>query len=62
MVIIFCWQVLPADAPDFEEASLRACDLIAAEDPHIGKVPGSRGPSRSNSRWRGKSPNKKATS
>jgi hypothetical protein len=33
------WQVLPADAPDFEEAALRACELIAAGDPRIGKVP-----------------------
>ena len=33
------WQVLPADAPDFEEAGLRACELIAARDPRIGKVP-----------------------
>ena len=36
------WQVLPADAPDFEEAVLRACDLIIARDPRIGKVPPSR--------------------
>jgi len=36
------WQVLPADAPDFEEAALRACELIAAKDPRIGKVPKSR--------------------
>jgi len=33
------WQVLPADAPDFEEASLRACRLVLAGDPRIGKVP-----------------------
>jgi hypothetical protein len=33
------WQVLPVDAPDFEEAALRACELIAAKDPRIGKVP-----------------------
>jgi hypothetical protein len=33
------WQLLAADAPDFEEAALRACDLIAARDPRIGKVP-----------------------
>ena len=33
------WQVLPADATDFEEAALRACDLIRARDPRIGKVP-----------------------
>jgi hypothetical protein len=33
------WQVLPADSPDFEEAALRACELIMARDPRIGKVP-----------------------
>ncbi len=36
------WQVLPADSPDFEQAALRACELIAARDPRIGKVPKSR--------------------
>ncbi len=41
------WQVLPADAPDFEEASLRACELVIAGDPRIGKVPGTRRASRS---------------
>jgi len=33
------WQVLPAEAPDFEEATLHACELIIARDPRIGKVP-----------------------
>lgn len=33
------WQILPADSPDFEEAALRACELIAAGDPRIGRVP-----------------------
>lgn len=33
------WQVLPADAPDFEAAALRACELVAAKDPRIGKIP-----------------------
>jgi hypothetical protein len=33
------WQLLAADAPDFEQASLRACELILAGDPRIGKVP-----------------------
>jgi hypothetical protein len=47
------WQVLPADAPDFEEAALRACELIAAKDPRIGKVPKARRPSASK---RGKVP------
>jgi hypothetical protein len=41
------WQVLPCDAPDFEEAALRACELIVARDPRIGKVPGARRASRS---------------
>jgi hypothetical protein len=36
------WQVLPADAPDFEEAALRACERILAQDPRIGKLPGAR--------------------
>ena len=36
------WQVLPADAPDFEESAVRACELIAARDPRIGKVPKAR--------------------
>ncbi|HTV51430.1 MAG TPA: hypothetical protein VME21_09590 [Steroidobacteraceae bacterium] len=33
------WQVLPADAADFEEAALRACRLIVARDPRIGNIP-----------------------
>ena len=32
------WQILPADAPDFEESALRACALIVAGDPRIGKL------------------------
>ena len=36
------WQVLSANAPDFEEAALRACEFIVAGDPRIGKVPASR--------------------
>jgi hypothetical protein len=36
------WQVLPCDAPDFESAALRACELVLAGDPRIGKVPGTR--------------------
>lgn len=36
------WQILPADAKDFEESTLRACDLILAGDPRIGKVPSPR--------------------
>jgi hypothetical protein len=41
---VTAWQVLPADAPDFEETALRACELVLAGDPRIGKVPGSRRP------------------
>lgn len=44
------WQVLPADAPDFEEAALRACEFVLARDPRIGKVPGARRASRSGSK------------
>ena len=36
------WQVLPADAEDFEQAALHACELVLAGDPRIGKVPGAR--------------------
>ena len=44
------WQVLPADAPDFEAAALRACELVLVGDPRIGKVPGARQASRSKSK------------
>lgn len=47
------WQLLPADAPDFEVAALRACDLVLARDPRIGKIPNSR---RAKSRQGAKSP------
>jgi hypothetical protein len=33
------WQILPVDAPDFEESVRHACELIRAGDPRIGKVP-----------------------
>jgi len=36
------WQVLPANAPDFEEAAIRACELVIGGDPRIGKIPSSR--------------------
>jgi len=49
------WQVLPADTPDFEEAALRACELVLARDPRIGKVPKARRASRLTSRKRAKS-------
>lgn len=33
------YQILPADSPDFESAVMRACELVAKDDPRIGKVP-----------------------
>ena len=36
------WQLLPADAADFEEAALHACELILAGDARIGKIPKAR--------------------
>jgi hypothetical protein len=39
---ITSWQVLPSESPDFEEAALRACELVLARDPRIGKIPKSR--------------------
>src|SRR5436305_7575741 len=57
---VTCWQVLPVDAPDFESAALRACELVLAGDPRIGKIPGSR---TSKSRAKaGKSPKQVKTS
>jgi len=38
------WQVLPVDAPDFEESALRVCELVIAGDLRIGKIPGKRRP------------------
>ena len=46
------WQVIPAGAADFEEAALRACDLVLAGDPRIGKVPGARRASASKQKTR----------
>jgi hypothetical protein len=40
------WQVLPADASDFEESALRACELVLARDSRIGRVPARRSISR----------------
>ena len=37
---VTAWQVLPVDAPDFEESALRACELVVAGDSRIGKIPG----------------------
>jgi hypothetical protein len=38
------WQVLPAEADDFEASVLHACALVRAGDPRIGKIPASRRP------------------
>src|ERR1700731_2786688 len=50
------WQVLPADAKDFEQAALRACELVLAGDPRIGRVPGARRTSRSGAKHAARSP------
>jgi hypothetical protein len=49
------WQVLQADAQDFEETALRACELVLAGDPRIGKVPGARRASESGAKKASKS-------
>jgi hypothetical protein len=36
------WQVLAADDPDFEETARRACKLVLARDPRIGRIPKAR--------------------
>ena len=48
------WQILPADAPDFEEEALRACELVLAGDPRIGKVPKARRSAGSGAKRRSK--------
>jgi hypothetical protein len=59
------WQVLPADSDDFEESARRACELVLAYDPRIGKIPGARPKSQAQSRpaeSKKRSPKKKAAS
>jgi hypothetical protein len=41
------WQLLPADAPDFEQSALRACELVLKGDRRIGKAPKGKRPSTS---------------
>lgn len=36
------WQILPADAEDFEESVYKACALVKRNSPWIGKVPAAR--------------------
>jgi len=55
------WQVLPVDAPDFESAALRACELVLAGDARIGKIPGAR-TSKSGSKAAARSPEQIKTS
>jgi hypothetical protein len=38
------WQNLPSDALSFEDDALRACALIRARDPRIGKTPARKRP------------------
>ncbi len=44
------WQILPCDAPDFEESALRACKFVLSGDERIGKVPGARKAKRGTSK------------
>jgi len=46
------WQVIPADAPDFERLALRACQLVREGDPRIGRIPKRRAIPRSRGRLR----------
>ena len=55
------WQVLPVDAPDFEFSAVRACELVLAGDPRIGKIPGAR-TSKSGARTAARSPKRVKTS
>jgi hypothetical protein len=36
------WQGLPSDSADFENAAMRACELIIPGDERIGKIPSRR--------------------
>jgi hypothetical protein len=33
------WQLLPADADDFESSLIRVCERIKRNDPSIGRIP-----------------------
>jgi hypothetical protein len=46
------WQILPSDAPDFEESAMRACEMVLAADPRIGKIPASRRMAKTQSKKR----------
>lgn len=36
------WLLLPSDSPNFESEALKACDLLLAHDPRLGRIPESR--------------------
>ena len=36
------WQMIPLSADDFEVSVIRACELILAADPRIGRIPKAR--------------------
>lgn len=36
------WLLIPADGPNFESESMRACELLLAHDPRLGRIPKSR--------------------
>ena len=40
------WQVLPQDSSDFESSVEKACRLILAGDPRIGKIPKRKSPKK----------------
>ncbi|HEX3378128.1 MAG TPA: hypothetical protein VHS29_14755 [Candidatus Acidoferrales bacterium] len=48
------WQVLPLEEEDFEETVLRACELVLARDPRIGKIPGAKKSARTEKKRKGK--------
>lgn len=48
------WQVLPVDAADFEASAMRACELVLARDPRIGRVPAPPRRARTRSKTAGK--------
>lgn len=36
------WQIIPAEADDFEESAIKLCELILKDDARIGNVPKAR--------------------
>jgi hypothetical protein len=40
--VIGHWLLIPSDSPAFESEALRACDLLLARDPRLGRIPKSR--------------------